>query len=60
MAYLAMLTNEVRNLFPVDYDSIENFIEERAKVRKDGKFGYIDQQGQTLTSFDYDYIGEFY
>ncbi len=37
----------------------ENFIDGKAKARKDGKCGYIDQQGYVLTSIEYDSLGHF-
>ncbi len=42
-----------------EYDFIEDFIDGRAKAKKNGMCGYIDQQGEILFPFVYDTIENF-
>ncbi|MDR2410677.1 MAG: WG repeat-containing protein, partial [Bacteroidales bacterium] len=46
-------------ILPFEYDDIGEFIDGKAKVKKNGKYGYIDEQGNTVIPFEYDDIGEF-
>jgi len=39
--------------------SIENFINGKAKAKKNGKYGYIDEQAMTLIPFEYESLGDF-
>ncbi|MDI9874941.1 DUF6035 family protein [Flectobacillus rivi] len=46
-------------IVPFDFDTIDEFIEGKAKAKKSGKYGYIDDQGQIIIPFEYDLIEEF-
>ncbi len=46
-------------IIPFEFDEIGDFIDGRAKAKKEGKFGYIDQLGETVISFEYDYLENF-
>jgi len=44
---------------PYEYDSINEFVDERAITKKDGKWGVINLEGKTVIPFEYDSIEEF-
>ena len=41
-------------LLPCQYEDACNFYKGTAAVKKDGKWGYIDQEGRELTDFVYE------
>ncbi len=49
----------VTTLVEPTYDAAGYFYEGLAAVKKDGKWGYIDETGKTVIDFKYDYAGEF-
>ncbi len=42
------------------YDEVEDFYEGRARVKKDGKYGYIDQHGRLITPVVYEDAVKFF
>jgi len=46
-------------IIPFEYDTIEEFIDGKAKVKSNGKYGYIDEKGQPFIPLDYDLIEDF-
>ncbi|MBR5920233.1 MAG: WG repeat-containing protein [Bacteroidales bacterium] len=43
----------------LDYYTIEDFFNGRAKAKKDSKWGCINERGETLIPFEFDAIGDF-
>ena len=41
------------------FDNLEDFIDGKAKAKKNNKWGYIDEMGETLIPFEYDEIENF-
>jgi hypothetical protein len=44
-------------ILPVEYDEIESFRDGLSRVKKDGKYGYIDTKGDIVVPVIYDEIG---
>jgi len=42
------------------FDFCSDFYEGFARVKKDGKYGFLKPDGTMLTGFDYDYCSDFY
>jgi hypothetical protein len=42
------------------YDDTGSFSEGRASVRINGKCGFVDTEGNEVTSLKYDWVGDFY
>ena len=57
--YTGILDIDGNVIIPAKYKSIGEFIDGRAKARKNDKYGYIDEYGQTLIPFEYDSIEDF-
>ena len=51
MSYSVMITPQ--------YEDADSFNEGLAAVKKDGKWGYIDETGKTVIPFEYDYAFPF-
>ena len=52
--------NEKRKIvIPAIYDDADHFLSGRAKVKLDGKYGFIDTLGNTITQCKYDATGSF-
>jgi hypothetical protein len=52
-------TFEQELVIPYQYDHATGFSDGLALVKKDGKFGYIDQQGKLVIGFRFDYATPF-
>jgi hypothetical protein len=42
------------------YDYVGNFKEERARVRLNGKYGFVDTEGNEIVPLKYDWADSFY
>jgi hypothetical protein len=52
-------TFEKETIIPFEYDMLEDFINGRAFAKKNGYFGYIDENGQPVIPLIYDLITDF-
>ena len=48
-----------KEIVPLEYDYIEEFSEGLARVKKLGKYGFIDKKGKIVVPLQYDYAEEF-
>jgi len=46
-------------IIPFEYDEISEFINGKSKSKKDGNYGYVDEQGNTIIPFEYSEINKF-
>ena len=54
------LMNEAKErITGLDFDTIGNFINGKAKAKKDGKWGSVNEQGETMIPFEFDTIEKF-
>ena len=58
--YISYINNKREELIPLKYDYIGNFHEGLAKVKLNGKWGYINNKGEEVISPKYDYAGDFH
>jgi hypothetical protein len=46
-------------VIPIEYDDAESFSEGLARVKKNGKWGFIDKTGKVVIPFEYDWVYSF-
>ena len=57
--YLKKINNLLYNHYPDKYDNVWQPKEELARAKKDGKYGYIDDNGKVIIPFEYEYGEDF-
>ena len=56
MEKCGLMTNSGERITELEFDAIEDFEEGRAKAKKNGKWGVINEKGESLIPFNYDKI----
>ena len=50
---------DVQTVIEPEYEEVKNFNDGYAAVKKDGKWGYMDEEGTVVVDFLYDWAGMF-